>query len=312
MDIIFVADYGWGGMGDMVRCMLSLYAFTQHVVPGTGFFIDFDTHRPDLKPFFCVMPYPAASSLPPSSDCTNIRLYAHDKQAFLDAFYPLQNKNTNHTRLLVTANFYDLVDDVTPWIHEFRRSILAPSPLVMQMMDAYEPYHHPYISVHIRFGDYTIQGTPGHYTEKRLDSSSIDALIDCVNTCTRLHTRHPNHTIFIHSDCQAFKDKLIKTLPFVHQFTTTTSHTAEDVVVMMVDDKDSSNTHRFPHASTVAEFFFIAGASHVVQLFHYSGFAHLAAIYGQTRFYHDHSASSSGDDIFRYLGPPIPVSSLYS
>lgn len=38
-NIIFIADFGWGGLGDMFRCLVTMYAYCQQ--NDINFFIDF-------------------------------------------------------------------------------------------------------------------------------------------------------------------------------------------------------------------------------------------------------------------------------
>ena len=133
------------------------------------------------------------------------------------------------------------------------------------------PSNTPYVSVHIRCGDYVIP-MPRHGGEKRLDINDTDVVEHILQRVAETQCRFPDHTLFIHSDCPRLKTTIVESNSRWISYPSVICHTAEE------------ETPEGGYLSTTTEFFFMARASHIVQLGKYSGFSHMAAVYGSAPF----------------------------
>jgi hypothetical protein len=277
IQIVYVMDFSSGGIGDMLRFMMSAFAFTQEK-PGSRFLIN-TTKRIDLERYFDIdEEYRCRKPLEEIQD--KIR-FLFQLQEVRDIILSLRDNDV----IYITSNAFGFVspDHVHKHAMEFRTRVLRPTALTEkkiqdQLLTIYGagPNHtFKYICLHVRCGDYVITNMPRNGTEKRLniwDEQTIQLILEQASNAINRFDTNDNVLFFIHSDSLLMKTRLVALSPKCVPYPSTICHIAEEEPVAG------------GYLSTIAEFFTITRATQIVQLGKYSGFCHIASVYGSVPF----------------------------
>lgn len=268
--ISFVLNYSSGGMGDMLRFMMTMFAFSKET-PNTRFMINM-SHRPDLVPYFTIGDYYKCLATPD----TLVRMPS--REALQSILHDIKrDAQINENRVIyITSNEYGFV----PWnnlerhLPEFRNHVFTFSENVHNNMVTILPLpNQNYTCLHIRCGDYAITNMPRNGSEKRLDVHNPSVVEEvCKNIDNSVSSREKNMPIVLHSDSEFLKDILKQHFPHFLFYPSTICHIAEEEPV------------EGGYLSTITEFFFMANAKEIIQIGKYSGFSHISAIYGNVAF----------------------------
>lgn len=271
--ITYVMNYSSGGMGDTIRFMMGMYAFTCNT-PNTRFMINMQK-RPDLENYFHIDDEFKSTV---EEECfkdeikciwTNeeVREFIKDIQEKASL---AENEDT-----YITSNGYGFIapEIVRKYIPSFTERVFKPAPIVEETIKhiLQSVTDTKYISLHIRCGDYVIE-MPRHGGERRLDISDANVIEAIIKRAINIQQTFPNSFIFIHSDSTDLKNTIIAYNSQFISYPSVICHTAEEENVSG------------GYLSTIAEFFFMSQAAYIIQLGKYSGFSHIASLYGSTLF----------------------------
>lgn len=270
-----------GGLGDMIRFLLSLFAFVQET-PNTRMKINFE-NRLQLKPYFSVGDeYFSEESLTDKSIIFKPTL--EEVKELLDRIRHDALCESHNETIYVTSNevYFMPADIIRKHIRFFRENVLRPSSLVLTHLETVKKNHFPeacdIISMHIRCGDFHMLHVNDMCGDSRNDLTYIEVRNYIAGEVIRLvhefKKLYPNGLLIIHSDndvakawIRAISSEIILCYP------STICHTSYPEY-----QEDG-------YLSTIAEFFFISMSTHVVLIGqHYSGFSHIASVYGQVPY----------------------------
>lgn len=271
--ITYVMNYTSGGMGDNIRFMMGMYAFTCNT-PNTRFKINMQK-RPDLQNYLHIEDEFKSTV---EEECFKDEIKCTwDNDEVRGIIKVIQEKAVyeENEDIYITSNAYGFIDAevILKYIPSFTERVFRPAPIVEETIkDILQSVTDTkYISLHIRCGDYVI-GMPRHGGEKRLDISDANVIADIIQRTLNIQQTFPNSCIFIHSDSTDLKNTIITYNSRFISFPSVICHTAEEENVIG------------GYLSTIAEFFFMSRASYIIQLGKYSGFSHIASVYGSTLF----------------------------
>lgn len=273
ISIIYVMNYSSGGMGDMIRFMMTMYAFTCHT-PHTKFMINMQK-RPDLQDYFEIG---SEFHSTVGEECFKDKIkWIFNQEEIKNFTRDIQDTAADREDedLYVTSNGYGFISSemIRKYIPSFAGCVFKPAPIVQETIKNVLQTigDTKYISLHIRCGDYVIE-MPRHGGEKRLDISDANIIEHIMNRAVHVQQTFPNSFIFIHSDSSELKKKMMEYHPHFISYPSVVCHTAEEENV------------NGGYLSTISEFFFMSQACYIIQLGKYSGFSHIASVYGGTLF----------------------------
>lgn len=277
--IIFTHKNGCGGAGDLLRGMLSCYAFA--VENNIDFYVDFNENE-NLKQCFeyNTIEYNI-------NNCTHHRTtggiynkeYSPDNYKLITDL--LDNIINNPNIYIIKSNAIGYVDanSIRLIKNKFFTEILRPSIKVKNNLEnIYNKYNlceKSYISIHVRCGDYNMENSVGTRDNRiNIDMFDISHLDDFIERTIFKIPGNENKKLILHSDSVEFKN-LIKQRNKYTVLDINIKHIAEN---FGVNDEQS-------FVDTISELYFISQAHAIIMPFVYTGFSHIASVINSVPLY---------------------------
>lgn len=295
--IIHTYKYGFGGIGDLFRSLMSFYAGCREA--GVSFHITLD-ETPDFKECFDIAPISDTIKTAPSE--YNQFIADHRGNVFIQQ--AIRAAFEEKTVQIVASNVSLLGSPsiIAAHLPSFSSEIIRPSAQTLtKLEEVYLRYgitRGRYASFHVRCGDVYMcrESGIGRSPDIRTTLSPENIRMYAGLLCRFSEKLPENLPIVIHSDSNQFKLLLREAM---HD--TSGSYIFMDIPIQHVANRLGDNTLT-SYIATVAEFYMLVNSAAICMPI-YSGFSHIAAVLGDIPLYGPIYANREHQELLASLGP---------